>query len=184
MRSCLAVALALMLTPAASPATPLRPKAFAKLRPQSERIQKWYDLALRTSPTVRDLAHRIEQSDVIVYVEIRYDLPPNVAAYLSWMAATERGRIVRASLRPDLRPVDAVGMIAHELQHVVELIEHPEVRSNEALLDLYSRIGHPTAQTGKHWDTVAAITAGTEARLEAMSGGRRPSAAAATKAGA
>lgn len=180
MRSCLLLALALTCVPLASPAMPR--DAMARIRPQSDRVEKWFDTATRTSPTVRALVDRIERSHVIVYLEIRHDLPPDVAACLSWMAATERGRIVRASLRPDLRMVDAVAMIAHELQHVVEVIEHPEVRSNEALLDLYRRIGHSTAQTGKQWDTLAAIAAGTEARLEA-SGGRRPGPAA-TRAGA
>lgn len=180
MRTCFALALALTLVPHASPALPRG--STAKLRPQTERIQKWFDTAVSTSPTVRGLVDRIERSDVIVYLEIRYDLRPNVAACLTWMAATERGRIVRASLRPDLRMVDAVAMIAHELQHVVELVEHPEVRSNQTLLDLYTRIGHATAQSGKQWDTLAAIAAGTEARLE-TSGGRRSTPAAA-RAGA
>lgn len=180
MRSCVLLTLVLTSLPLPSPAMPRG--STAKIRPQSERIQKWLDTATRTSPTVRALVDRIDRSDVIVYLEIRHDLAPNVAAYLSWMAATERGRIVRASLRPDLRMVDAVAMIAHELQHVVEVIEHPEVRSNQALLDLYTRIGHPTAQTGKQWDTLAAIAAGTEARLEA-SGGRRATPVS-TRAGA
>jgi hypothetical protein len=181
MRSCWMLSLALTLVPLTSLALPR--SSSPNIRPQSERIEKWFDIATRSSPTVRALVDRIERSRVIVYLEIRHDLRPNVAACLSWMAATEHGRIVRASLRPDLRMVDAVAMIAHELQHVVEVIDHPEVRSNQALLDLYTRIGHPTAQTGKQWDTLAAITAGTEARAEAT-GGRRPAASVPARAGA
>jgi hypothetical protein len=156
-----------MLLGAVAPAA-ARPSPNARLRPQSPRIEKWLDAAQRTSATVRALVERIERSDVIVYLEIRYDLNPQLSASLTWMAATETARLVRAALRPDLRPVDVVSMIAHELQHVVELVERPEVRTNDAMLELYQRIGHPTAQTGKQWDTKAAIAAGTLARLEAI----------------
>jgi hypothetical protein len=145
------------------------------LRPQTPRIEKWLEIARRSSPTVRALVDRIERSDVIVYLEIRYDLRPHLSAGLTWMAATESARLVRAALRPDLTTAAAVSMIAHELQHAVELVERPEVRSNAAMLDLYQRIGHPTAQNGKQWDTEAAIAAGTLARLEAI-GKRGPAA--------
>jgi hypothetical protein len=169
-RATLALALILALPPTPSSAA-YGPTAH--LRPQSPRVAKWLAAAERQSPTVRGLVDRIERSDLIVYLEIRHDLAQGVAACLTWMASTDSARFVRASLRPDLRQADAVSMIAHELQHVVEVIEHPDVRSNESLLDLYVRIGHPTAQSGKQWDTEAAIEAGTVARLEAT-GVRRP----------
>jgi hypothetical protein len=151
----------------------------AHLRPQGRRVEKWLDAARRSSATVRALADRIERSDVIVYLEVRNDLGRHLAARLTWMTATESVRIVRAALRPDLRPADAVAMIAHELQHAVELADRPEVRSNHAMLELYQKIGHPTAQSGLQWDTQAAIAAGTVARLETTgkpipATGRRP----------
>jgi hypothetical protein len=117
---------------------------------------------------VRALVARIERSDVIVYLEIRHDLRAGVSGGVTWLATTESARLVRAALRPDLRMPDAVSIIAHELQHVVELVERPEVRTNGAMLELYRRIGHQTTQSGKHWDTDAAIAAGTVARLEAI----------------
>jgi hypothetical protein len=136
------------------------------LRPQSPRIERWLDAAEQSSPTVRALVERIERSDVIVYMDIRHDLRTNVSAGLTWMAATESARLVRASLRPDLPLADAVSMIAHELQHVVELVEQPDVRSNAAMVEFYRRIGRQSAGSGKQWDTAAAVAAGTIARLE------------------
>lgn len=138
------------------------------LRPQSDRAATWLRAALERSPTVARLVARIEDSDVLVYLDIRRDLPAGVAACLTWMAATPTRRLLRATLRPGLRRADAIAMIAHELQHVVEVIEHPEVRSEPALLALYARIGHATAVTGRHWDTVDAIAQGTLARAEAL----------------
>lgn len=143
-----------------------------RLRPQGPRMEFWLREARRRSPTVQRLAERIEQSDVIVYLDISRNLSPNVTACLTWMAATSARRIVRASFRHDLRPSDAIAMLAHELQHVVEVIDHPEVRSTETLLQLYTRIGHPTGDNGLRWDTADAVAVGTLARLEVTHGFR------------
>ena len=141
-----------------------------RLRPQGDRVAHWLREARRRSPTVQRLVDRIEQSDVIVYLEISRSLAPNVSACLTWMAATNSRRIVRASFRMNLGVNDAIAMVAHELQHVVEVIDHPEVRSNETLLELYTRIGHATGTNGLRWDTADAIALGTLARLEATNG--------------
>lgn len=141
-----------------------------RLRPQGDRVAHWLREARRRSPTVRRLVERIEQSDVIVYLDITRSLAPNVAACLTWMAATDSRRIVRASFRMNLGMNDAIAMVAHELQHVVEVIDHPEVRSTETLLDLYTRIGHATGTDGMRWDTADAVALGTLARLEAVNG--------------
>jgi hypothetical protein len=143
-----------------------------RLRPQGDRVAHWLREARRRSPTVQRLVDRIEQSDVIVYLDISRHLAPNVSACLTWMAATNSRRIVRASFRMNLGANDAIAMVAHELQHVVEVIDHPEVRSNATLLDLYTRIGHATGTNGLRWDTADAVALGTLARLEATNGFR------------
>ncbi|MEZ5293560.1 MAG: hypothetical protein R2745_20925 [Vicinamibacterales bacterium] len=153
------------------------------LRPQGEVMQRWLQMAVSTSATAAALANRIADGDVIVYLDIRRDLPAGVAAHLTWMAATPTGRIVRVSIRPGQRRQDAVGFIAHELQHVVELIEHPDVRSAADLEALYTRIGHRNDRTSRRWDTEAAIEAGDVARLEMLASLDRPGELAALRAG-
>lgn len=138
------------------------------LRPQSATISRWLALAMERSPTVRHLVSRIERADLIVYLEIQPAIQPGLTACVTWMAATPTRRLVRVSLRPGLRPADAVASVAHELQHVVEVAEHPEVRSSDALLALYRRIGHSTSAALRHFDTAAAVAAGVSARSEAL----------------
>ena len=189
----LVAALAFAPMPVGAPLRPLAPAARPdpgdraygttdRLRPQGDRVALWLREARRRSPTVRRLIARIEQSDVIVYLDISRALSPNVAACLTWMAATSSRRIVRATFRRDLRTSEAIAMLAHELQHVVEVIDHPEVRSTATLLALYTRIGHATGTNGLRWDTADAIAVGTLARLEATSG-FRPAAGADVRKG-
>ncbi len=146
------------------------PIARARLRPQSPRVATWIANGLTRSPTLRALAERAERGDVIVYLEIAHDLDPALYACVSWLAAAPGARYVRVSLQPHLAPDQAISMLAHELQHVVEIIDHKEVTSSDTLAALYLRIGHRSGRAGLSWDTRAALHAGDSARLEVARG--------------
>lgn len=165
------VTLPLHADPREIPTAVSRP-SLARLRPQSPRIRAWLERGLDRSPTVRALAARIARSDVIVYLEVAPRLDSGVAACVTWMGATPGARYVRVSVRPTLREADGIAMVAHELQHVVEVIEHPEVQSSGALIALYERIGQRSGSSGRTWDTAAAFAAGTTARLDVVRGSR------------
>lgn len=159
---------ACLCTMLGSPMLHAAPVAVPHVRPQSPRVAAWVDRGIAESATFRTLVQRLEQSDVIVYLDIQPGLRQGLAAGLTWMAATPSARFVRASLRPDLPAREAVAMLAHELQHVLEVAAHPEVRSEAGLAALFARIGHATAITGAHWDTQAALRTGDRVRLELL----------------
>jgi hypothetical protein len=139
-----------------------------RLRPQSPRAERWLADGIARSKTFRALVARIERGDVIVYLESQPALGPGLSACVTWMATTPQVRFVRASIRPDLRARDTLAMVAHELHHVVELLDHPEVQSARGLADLYQRIGHSIGATGDRWDTTAALETGDQVRLELL----------------
>jgi len=169
------------LTAASLGAAPLPPATTARLRPQGARATELLQRAAARSPTIQRLIDRLEAGDVIVYLEFSDRLDPQVDACLTWMAATATRRIVRATIKPRLRERQAITLVAHELQHAVEVLDHPEVRSSDDLAGLYARIGHRTSPSGRHFDTVAAIAAGELAANEATRPGR-PAATRATGA--
>lgn len=161
---------AIVLTTPFLPAASGLPIDLARLRPQSPHLAALVARGRLASPTMRALTERVEGGDVVVYVETSRRIGRDVAACVSWMAGVPGLRYVRVSLRPNLREADAIAMIAHELQHVVEVIDHPDVTSPAALAALYARIGHRTDTTGLSWDTQAALRAGDSARLEMARG--------------
>jgi hypothetical protein len=162
----------------AAPA-PLVPTA--RLRPQGAKATELLERAKARSPTVQRIVDRLEAGDVIVYVELNDRLDPRVAACLTWVAATDSRRIVRASIKPRLREREAIAFLAHELQHAVEVLEHPEVRSTDGLADLYTRIGHRSSPRDRHFDTAEAIATGELAANE-LRRTARPATARATGA--
>ena len=131
------IALAGLVAPGRASASLTAPR----LRPQSPRILNWLGYGLERSASMRVLVDRIEHSDVVVYLQLERTLSPGVAACVTWIASAPGVGYVRVSVRPDLRRADAVAMLAHELQHVVEVIDHPAVQSGDGLADLYRRIG-------------------------------------------
>jgi hypothetical protein len=151
-------------------ATPITTRGSARLRPHSPRVAAWLTRGLQRSPTMRALAARVEQSDVVVYFEIAFRLDPGMAACVTWMASVPGARYLRVSMRANLREADAIAMLAHELQHVVEVIDSPEVQSGADLAALYARIGHRTGSGGQTWDTAAALRAGNLARGDLVRG--------------
>jgi hypothetical protein len=159
--TCLLAALGGTTLSATTPGVP-------RVRAESRRVAAWIERGRADSATFRALLDRLERGDVIVYLAIDPGMRGGLAACVTWMAATPSARFVRASLRPDLPAREAVAMIAHELQHVLEVVEHPDVRSDGALAALYARIGHSTTAVGNRWDTVAALRTGDRVRLELL----------------
>lgn len=116
------------------------------------------------SSTFRRLVHRLDRSDVIVYIELRPDLPPNVGGSLRFLArsATDRFLLVRLN-RAHAQPT-LIALLGHELQHAVEVADAPAVRSAEELRDYYRREGVPTGED--QFDSTAAREAGYLVRAE------------------
>ena len=97
--------------------------------------------AAAQSAVVRDLITRLSATDVIVYVEVTAS--PQVAlARTKLVTATPGARFLRIGLRTTLPPYDVTPLIAHELQHAVEIAENADVRDEDAVRRLFSSIGY------------------------------------------
>ncbi len=131
-----------------------------RVRPHDARVATLLRTGLDRSPTLRTLVDRVEDSDVIVYLEIQPKLQGRLAGCMTWVAGAGRYRYVRASINPELTTDQRIAAIAHELQHVVEISEHPEVDGESALIALYRRIGESRPFNSTQWDTTRAREVG------------------------
>ena len=121
------------------------------------------DEAAARSAIVRALIDRLDATDVIVYVEIT--AAPEIArARTKLVTASASVRFLRIALQRDVSPFDATPLIAHELQHAVEIAERRDVRDDDAVRLLYRRIGR---QWGiDRFETDAAAEVERQARQE------------------
>ncbi|MBI3047613.1 MAG: hypothetical protein HYY76_04815 [Acidobacteria bacterium] len=111
----------------------------------------------RKSPTLKRLMRTIDGSDLLVYV-LRYVRLSVTGGGMEVMGAANGQRIVFILINPALSSVHATAMIAHELQHAIEIVTAPEVVDRPSLVRHYERIGIRTGfgPRSQSFDTAAA----------------------------
>jgi hypothetical protein len=116
---------------------------------------------------MRALVDRIEASDVIVYVGTNPLMRFHLSGALSFVTSAGGYRYVRAVIDADLVPDLMIATLAHEFQHVVELIDEPLVVDDDSLVRLYRRIGVESAERREtRWETMAAQAMAAQVRRE------------------
>jgi len=150
----LAIAFLLGAANAAAPQSlATEPAASPQIRMEDSRLAALLADGVRRSPTLRSLVDRVEGGRVFVFVQAVRWLPGEAVGHLTWIGASLPNRFVRISIKTHARPNDLLASLAHELQHVVEVIGAPWVSDDQSLLALYRLIGHPTNGAQSSWDS-------------------------------
>jgi hypothetical protein len=136
-----------------------------RIRPLQAEMAAVIESGVQRSPTFRALVEEIERSDVVVYVYGSPHLSRYVGGGLSFVGASPSMRYLKVVLRFDLTPTEMVWMLGHELQHAVEVVRNPGVRTEEAFLRLYLDIGMHGA-LDHTFETADAQDAGRQVRRE------------------
>lgn len=118
----------------------------------------------RRSTTFARLVREIEATDLIVYVETRFDLPPGLEGRVTFLTSAGGVRYLRAQVPGHAGPEQLLGILGHELQHALEIAAHPDVRDSASLAGLYRRIG--IKGSGDQFDTAEARIIGRRVRGE------------------
>ena len=119
------------------------------------------------SPTFQALLDRLRASDLVVYVQTRYELPSSMDGQLTFVGTGGNRRYVLVSLgwgRSDQR---LIGTLAHELQHAVEVAERSDIVDSASLGRAYESLGQPRIRgTVRTFETQRAIDAGARVLAE------------------
>lgn len=138
-----------------------------RLRAQSGRVVAAIEAGLARSATFRALVEKIEAAPVVVYVSFDPHLKRGLAGALAFLGDAPPYRYLRVSLDATLSGAELIATIGHELHHVAEVLDHPEVRSEATLSALYRRIGHVSRMARVDgWETDGALQAAWEVRRE------------------
>jgi hypothetical protein len=134
--------------------------------------------AIPRSRTLKRLVDAVERSDGLVYLWKGACPHKARACLLMHLEQAGPNRLLHIHSPPGKRGVDAAGSIAHELQHVVEVLSDPRVKTTDDLFALYYRIGldGPASwvQNRNHgrFETAAAQEIGLQVRNELSRGSR------------
>ena len=142
------------------------PKSVAgspRVRSSMPRITALLNEASSRSETFRQLVSRIERTDGIVYVEPG-QCNHGVRACLSLSITASGGfRILRVLINLATDVLELMATIGHELQHALEILGEPKVKTAEQAYLFYSR---EAATSRDVFETRAAIQAGYDVRDE------------------
>ena len=138
------------------------------IRSTDRRLRLLLEHGLRISPTLRALVARLHASDVVVYLQCDGPGAPDGRLTFLTKAAGYRYVVVRMARFPQSQQI---AMMAHELQHAVEIADTPGIVDGPTLVREYRRIGYQNVSTplpGISFDTRAAVRAGEQVLKELM----------------
>jgi hypothetical protein len=159
----------LLVTPSMSKAAESIPDSLRRpIRSTDRRLRSLLDEGLRMSSTLRALVARLHASDVIVY--LRCDGPSGADGRLTFVSSAGGYRyvVVRMARLPRAQQI---AIMAHELQHAVEIADTPAIVDGPSLVREYRRIGYANEATslpGVSFDTDAAVNAGKQVLKELL----------------
>ena len=109
------------------------------VRSADVRVQALIEKGVARSATFRHLLDSLDASDVIVYVAPKHSRP-DLNGYLPHRV-TVAGPYRYLHVMVDLLGAEdrIIGVVAHELQHAVEVAEAPDVRDDRSLTRLFAR---------------------------------------------
>lgn len=153
-------------------AAPWRPSdPTARIRPMQETAERLLIDGTARSPTFRSLVRRLERSDVIVYVELRPDLPSAIGGTTRFLAATATDRLLHIRLNRAHNRSTLISLLGHELRHAVEVADAPGVRSHDSFHMHYQALGVRLSEG--RFDSRAAQQTGQAVHAELLQGRSR-----------
>jgi len=122
---------------------------------------------IQRSPLFRQLADRLEGSDIIAHVVSDLHPAQQVIGYTTFVIRAGGVRYIRISVDPRLADWDLVATIGHELQHAVEIANARGVVDQHTMRTFYVSVGiRGGCDRGETFETATAVAVGQRIRRE------------------
>jgi hypothetical protein len=117
-----------------------------------------FDHDIEQSPTLRALVDKVEAAPILVFIEGDIRMPARIGARLNFVTSVNGMRYVRVDIDCTLSPRRQMALLAHELQHALEIGERTDIQDAEGMELLYEEIGFQSFENGSHksYETEAA----------------------------
>lgn len=112
-----------------------------RLKPANAEMRRLVIDGHQKSATFRSLVDEIHRSNAVVAVQFGLCANGRYRSCVSHVEGDDRQRHVRVKIQARGTEDRLIATIAHELQHVVEILREPGVTNAERALALYRRIG-------------------------------------------
>ena len=149
-------------------AVPSQAESIQRVRTTSSLIDAVLARASENSPTLRSIVQRIAGSNVIVYVTCEHFKTTMLSGRTIWAEANGGTRYLRVQIDCMLASASLVAILGHELQHVAEVADRPDVIDSPTFVKLFEAIGYSTciSRAPEQFETDNAMAAGERVRAE------------------
>jgi len=141
------------------------PASIPRIRPIGQSAVLAYQRGIAHSPTFRDIVARLQRSDVVVYISVEPRPAGKCPGATRFVSATRYNRFLHIVLDRKLAPKTMIALLAHELQHALEVAEAPSIRDIDSFREHYEEHGFRNAQLDT-FDSRAARETGRRVRAE------------------
>ena len=147
-------------TPCAGATSPCGKAALPRIRTDDPVLRWLLDTGSSSSLTFRWLVREIERSDLVVYVRI-VAMPRAIAGKTAFGTSAGGVRYVQVLLAEPQKGTEALVILAHELQHVLEVARNPLIVDAASMAAQYVRHGAVRKRgTATFVDTTDAVLIG------------------------
>lgn len=118
-----------------------------------------FDRGVQRSVTMRRLVDEIENAPVLVFASCAKQLPTQIGARLNLITSIDGLRYVRVEINCLFNERLQIALLAHELQHAVEIAHRVDILDVDSMQAYYEEFGFQTYYDGHHpsYETEAAI---------------------------
>jgi uncharacterized protein YkvS len=143
-------------------------ESIQRIRTTSSLVHAVLAGANEKSPTLRAIVERIADSNVIVYVTCEQFKTLTINGRTIWAEANGEARYLRVQVDCMLSRANLVAILGHELQHVAEVADRPDVIDSPTFVKLFHTIGYPAcgSSSREQFETDDATVAGRRVREE------------------
>ena len=129
------------------------------IRISDANLRELKDQGAVRSETFRELLVRLEATSVLVFVDCEWFMPSGVGGHTAFMTVVDGLRYVRVAIGCSLSARLRLIMLAHELQHALEIGENPAVTDVDSMESYYESAGFQDRyqRIDRSFETEAAI---------------------------
>ena len=140
------------------------------VRPVTPQLERLVDTGYRLSTTFRGVVNGLQASSVIVHLVPGVSLPAKLYGALHFVTTVNGYRYLRVSVRTDLESALTIAVLAHELQHAVEIGQAPLVVDRRTMRDHYRLTGvRSCLDSGREcYETTLALRTGNSVFAEVL----------------
>jgi hypothetical protein len=135
-------------------------------------LRTLFEVGLAQSPTLDALVSELNTASILLFADCGMRMPARIGAQLNLLTSVGDTRYVRVTVDCTLQHRRQITLLAHEIQHALEIGGRPDILDEDDMESLYEEIGYTTLKDSTHTRLETAAAIRVQNRVDVELGGR------------